>query len=65
MTYFSIGQRILFGLTLLSTWHGLWVQTLASDRDKPQISIEKKYVLSPQGAALFGGERPKSDEEKW
>jgi hypothetical protein len=24
-----------------------------------------RQYLSPQGAALFGGERPKSDEEKW
>lgn len=24
-----------------------------------------RQSLSPQGAALFGGERPKSDEEKW
>jgi len=24
-----------------------------------------RQFLSPQGAALFGGERPKSDEEKW
>jgi hypothetical protein len=24
-----------------------------------------RQYLSPQGAALFGGERPKNDEEKW
>jgi hypothetical protein len=24
-----------------------------------------RQYLSPQGAARFGGERPKSDEEKW
>jgi hypothetical protein len=24
-----------------------------------------RQYLSPQGATLFGGERPKSDEEKW
>jgi hypothetical protein len=24
-----------------------------------------RQYLSPQGATIFGGERPKSDEEKW
>jgi hypothetical protein len=46
MTDFSASKKVLLTVALISAWHGLCAQTLASnvDVDKPQISIEKKYV---------------------
>jgi Protein of unknown function (DUF3298) len=46
MTEFSAGKRILLSMILLSAWYGPCAQALASNSEpnKPQISIETKYV---------------------
>jgi hypothetical protein len=46
MTYFGVTKRIVFFAILLSIWYGPCAPTLAANdaADKPQISIETKYV---------------------